>query len=81
MMIAKVIACGPWDHTAVARVLFDPASTASFITEKLEQKLQISKHRQSICIYGIGETQCTNKQNNVVEVEIKLTHDSTSFTL
>jgi hypothetical protein len=29
MMTAKVITCGPRGHQAVARVLLDPASTAS----------------------------------------------------
>ncbi len=55
MMTAEVVACGPRGHQAVARVLLDPASTASFIK------------KQSICINGIGETQCVNTHNKVVE--------------
>ena len=39
MMTAKVIACGPQGHQAVARVLLDPASTASFINERLANQL------------------------------------------
>ena len=79
MMTAKVIACGPQGHQAVARVLLDPASTASFITERLANQLQLPKQRQSICINGIGETQCIKTQNKVVEVKIKSAHDSSSL--
>ena len=79
MMTADVIACGPRGHQAVARVLLDPASTASFITEKLANQLQLPKQRQSICINGIGETQCTHTQNKTVRVDIKSTHDSSSL--
>ena len=79
MMTAKVIACGPQGHQAVARVLLDPASTASFITERLANQLQLPKQRHSICINGIGETQCITTQNKVVEVKIKSAHDSSSL--
>ena len=79
MMTAEVIVCGPRGHQAVARVLLDPASTASFITEKLANQLQLPKQRQSICINGIGETQCTNTQNKTVRIDIKSTHDSSSL--
>jgi hypothetical protein len=48
MMTAKVITCGPRGHQAVARVLLDPASTASFITERLANQLQLPKQRQSM---------------------------------
>ena len=79
MMTAEVIVCGPRGHQAVARVLLDPASTASFITEKLANQLQLPKQRQSICINGTGETQCTNTQNKTVRIDIKSTHDSSSL--
>ena len=79
MMTAEVIVCEPWGHQAVARVLLDPASTASSITEKLANQLQLPKQRQSTCINGIGETQCTNTQNKTVRIDIKSTHDSSSL--
>jgi hypothetical protein len=62
MMPAKVFACGPQGHQAVARVLLDPAATAYFITERLANQLQLPKQRQSICINGIGGTQCIKKK-------------------
>ena len=78
MMTAEVIACGSRGHQAAARVLLDPASTASFITERLANQLQLPKQRQSICINGIGNTQCTSTQNKTVCVDIQSTHDSSS---
>ena len=79
MMTAEIIACGPRGHQAVARVLLDPASTASFITVKLANQLQLPKQRQLICINGIGERQCTNTQNKTLRVDIKSTHDSSQL--
>ena len=80
MMTAEVIVCGPRGSPSSCKsVLLDPASTASFITEKLANQLQLPKQRQSICINGIGETQCTNTQNKTVRIDIKSTHDLSSL--
>ena len=79
MMTAEVVACGPRGHQAVARALLDPASTASFITERLANQLQLPKQKQSICINGIGDTQYVNRHNKVVEVKVKSARDSASL--
>jgi len=55
MMTAEVILSGPNGHRMVARALLDPASTASFFTERLVQHLKLCKQRQEITINGIGE--------------------------
>lgn len=50
MMTAEVILSGPNGHQMVARALLDPASTASFVTERLVQHLKLCKQRQEITI-------------------------------
>ena len=48
MMTAKVILSGPNCHQMVARALLDPASTASFVTERLVQHLKLCKQSKKL---------------------------------
>ena len=79
MMTAEVLLSGPNGHQMVARALLDPASTASFVTERVTQHLKLCKQKQEITINGIGETQCSTQSNAVVN--INLTSTQHSFTL
>ena len=79
VMTAEVILSEPNGHQMVARALLDPASTASFVTERLVQHLKLGKQKQEITINGIGETQCSTQSNSVVN--INLTSIQSSSTL
>ena len=80
MMTADVILSGPNGHQMVAPALLDPASTASFVTERLVQHLKLCKQRQEITINGIGETQCSTKSNAVVNIDLTSTQTSSTLT-
>jgi hypothetical protein len=54
MMTAEVIVSSPSGQQMTARALLDPASTASFITERLAQHLKLRRSKQEITINGIG---------------------------
>ena len=79
MMTAEVILSGPNGHQMVARTLLDPASTASFVTERLVQHLKLHKQRQEITINGIGETQCSTQSNAVVNINLTSTQSSSTL--
>lgn len=76
MMTAEVILSGPNGHQMVARALLDPASTASFVTERVVQCLKLYKQRQEITINGIGDTQCSTQSNSVVNMNLRSTQSS-----
>lgn len=80
MMTAEVILSGPNGHQMVARALLDPASTASFVTERLVQHLKLCKQRQEITINGIGETQCSTQSNAVVNINLTSTQSCSTLT-
>ena len=80
MMTEKVILSGPNCHQMVARALLDPASTASFVTERLVQHLKLCKQRQEITINGTGETQRCTQSNAVVNTDLTSTQNSSTFT-
>ena len=71
MMTAKVILSGPNCHQMVARALLDPASTASFVTERLVQHLKLCKQR---------ETQRCTQSNAVVNIDLTSTQNSSTLT-
>ena len=79
MMTAEVILSGPNGHQMVARTLLDPASTASFVTERLVQHLKLHKQRQEITINGIGETQCSTQSNAVVNINLTSAQNSSTL--
>ncbi|XP_078357312.1 uncharacterized protein LOC144642205 [Oculina patagonica] len=79
MMTAEVILSGPNGHQMVARALLDPASTASFITERVVQRLKMHKQRQEITINGIGDTRCSTQSNSVVNMNLKSTQSSSAL--
>ena len=79
MMTAEVILSGPNGHQMVARALLDPASTASFVTERLVQQLKLRKQKQEITINGIGETQCSTQSNAVVNINLTSTQSSSTW--
>ena len=79
MITAEVILSGPNGHQMVARALLDPASTASFVTERLVQHLKLHKQRQEITINGIGETQCSTQSNAVVNINLTSTQSSSTL--
>eukprot|EP00794_Sanderia_malayensis_P010236 gene10236-11286_t len=76
MMTAEVILYGPDGIQTNARVLLDPASSASFVTERIAQQLRLPRQRQNISINGIGGVQCPNVNNTVVRVDIKSAQNS-----
>ena len=79
MMTAEVFLSGPNGHQMVARTLLDPASTASFVTERLVQHLKLCKQRQEITINGIGETQCSTQSNAVVNINLTSAQNSSTL--
>ena len=79
MMTAEVILSGPNGHQTVARALLDPASTASFVTERLVQHLKLCKQRHEITLNGIGGTQCSTQSNAVVNINLTSTQSSSTL--
>jgi len=79
MMTTKVILSGPNGHQMVARALLDPASTASFVTERVVQCLKLHKQKQEITINGIGDTRCSTQSNSVVNMNLRSTQSSSAL--
>ncbi|KAL9956124.1 hypothetical protein ACROYT_G037554 [Oculina patagonica] len=78
-MTAEDIFSGPNGHQMVARALLDPASTASFVTERVVQRSKLCKQRQEITINGIGDTQCSTQSNSVVNKNLRSTQSSSAL--
>ena len=57
----------------IARALLDPASTASFVTERAVQHLMLRGQKQEISIIGIGGTQCPTQGSTVIEINLTST--------
>ena len=79
MMTAEVVLSGPSGHQMIARALLDPASTASFITERAAQHLKLRREKQEISVSGIGGTQCLTQSHAVVNVNLKSVQNSMSL--
>ena len=79
MMTAEVLLSGSDGHPMIARALLDPASSASFVTERVAQHLKLRKQRQEITINGIGDTQCSTRSNAVVNINIASTQNSSTL--
>ena len=62
-----------------ARALLDPASTASFITERLAQHLKLRRSKQEININGNGGSQCSTVSNRTVNINLKSTQSSSTL--
>ncbi|XP_067209400.1 uncharacterized protein [Linepithema humile] len=62
-------------HTTKARVLLDQGSEVSLVTERLVQRLKISRQRSSVPLVGIG-AQSSNKTKGLVHFRIKPHFDS-----
>ena len=73
MMTAMVLLSGSNGHQMIARALLDPASTASFVTERAVQHLMLRGQKQEISINGIGRTQCPTQSSTVVEINLTST--------
>ena len=63
----------------IVRALLDPASTASFITERAAQHLKLRREKQEISVSGIGGTQCLTQSHAVVNVNLKSVQNSMSL--
>ena len=57
MMTAEVVLSSPSGQQTTVRALLDPASTASFVTERLAQHLKLRRSKKEIAINGIGGSQ------------------------
>ena len=73
MMTAEVLLSGSNGHQMIARALLDPASTASFVTERAAQHLMLCGQKQEISINGIWGTQCPTQSSTVVEINLSST--------
>ena len=73
MMTAEVLLSGSNGHQMIARALLDPASTASFVTERAAQHLMLCGQKQEISINRIGGTQCPTQSSTVVEINLSST--------
>ena len=79
MMTAEVIVSSPSGQQMTARSLLDPASTASFITERLAQHLKLRRSKQEITINGIGGSQCSTLSNSIVNINLNSTQSSSTL--
>ena len=79
MMTAEVILSGLDNHQMVVRALLDPASTASFVTERVAQHLKLKGRKQHTIINGIGGTQSSTRSNTVVDITLMSTKHSSSL--
>ena len=79
MMTAEVVLSGPRDHQMIGRALLNPASTASFITERAAQHLKLRRKKQEFSVSGIGGTQCLTQGHAVVNVNLKLVQNYMSL--
>ena len=73
MMTVEVLISGSNGHQIIAQALLDPASTASFITERATQHPMLRGQKQEISISGIGGTQCPTQSSTVVEFSLSST--------
>ena len=69
------------NQTVTARVLFDPSSHRTYITQKLANKLELKwLQKEIISVVTFGSTKEKQIESHVVEIELPL-KDGTSFNL
>ena len=69
LMTAEVDVSSPSGRQMTVRALLDPASTASFVTERLAQHLKLKRSKQEITINGIGRSQYPTLSNSIVNID------------
>ena len=69
------------NQTVTARVLLDPGSHRTYITQKLANKLELKRlQKEIISVVTFGSTKPKQIESHVVEIELPL-KDGTSFNL
>ena len=74
LMTCQVIAIGHDNSTYRARALLDPASSVSFVSERLAQHLRLSRRHHSSLISGIGGETMRTTSHGSVDLHVKSTH-------
>ena len=70
------------NRSVKARVLLDPGSHRTYITEKLANRLELKRlEREIISVVTFGSTKPKQIESHVVSIELPLKDDGTSFNL
>ena len=70
MMTCQIAVMTSDGHVTRARALLDCASSTSFVTERLAQRLQLPRQRQRIRVAGIGGSEHTLSSRSVVTLTV-----------